>query len=68
MCISSEEQDSIRALAAATTETAKLARTLYAAVLNDPDAKSRSKGKLRVIRLSPFPSEMSVPMVRKANG
>ena len=75
MCISREEQDSIRALAGTAEETKKLAQTLYSAVMGDPDAKSKSSDKLRAIRVTPIrtPSPMAVPpslaaLARKAGG
>lgn len=73
MCLSREEQDSIRALAATSEETEKLAKTLYAAVLKDPEAKSRSSDKLRAIRpissiRTPAPMAVPLTLVRKVGG
>ena len=65
--MSLEEEDSIRALAATSEETAELAKTLYAAVLKD--SAKLSANKLKLIRL-PFGEDVTFgPLVaRKAGG
>jgi hypothetical protein len=68
MCLVQEEQDSIRALATTSEETAKLARTLYRAVMSDRAAKSE-EAPLRPSRVPFFNILGAVTMVhRKASG
>lgn len=68
MCLVQEEQDSIRALADTSEETATLARTLYRAVMSDQATKSE-KAPLRPSRVPFFSPLGAVTLVqRKASG
>lgn len=67
MCLSQEEKDSIRALAATSEETADLAKTLYQAVLADQAAKS-GLAPLRPSRVPTFNLGAVALVPRKANG
>lgn len=53
MALSSEERDSMRAAAQEASETVRLSRTLYNAVLKDPQAKTKASSgdKWKAVRI-----------------
>ena len=53
MAISTEERDSMRAVAQEASETVRLSKTLYAAVTKDPQAKTKASSgdKWRAVKI-----------------